>query len=435
MLTAGSWVNRNNQDADDPKCSARYVGHEVYHGGEADAAIYAATPPLEAKRTLFSTWTKEQSRGGAPLKPHVLDVRKAYFNGRPQRPIDLRLPPTMGLGRDIVGKRRWCIYGNRNAGAIWEQVYTKTLLQMGCVQGSSSPCCFTHQTWGVSVVCHGDDFTALGTDAALDKYEQGMAKAFDCGLRGRMGREDHYLEEVKILNRVLRVTSRGRNCEADPRHTELLARALGLEACGKVRTPGAKNVLEHELADGIPEHEDKAREEVSKRVRSLQAEPHSQKVQFKSQAGVREKELHIKLHPRQYIIDGPVGACSIRLIPSDPDPIHWLTQGARHAVNKIFGSPMWIVELFFLRRNVLLRGAAWETPTSQRIAFLNAASMANNNTFVRKRVGCKAAKRLEQLDFVGEVLSRDGCTMFRALSARAMHLALDHPDIQYYAKE
>ena len=148
ILVGGRWINSNKEDMENPKCRARYVAQEVNYGGEADAAFYAATPPLEAKRVLFSTWSKQRHRGGQPLKLHFLDVRKAYFNGRPQRAIYLRLPPELGLGKNIVGKLKRCVYGTRDAGAIWEQVYTRALLDMGFRQGTSSPCCFTHEEWG-----------------------------------------------------------------------------------------------------------------------------------------------------------------------------------------------------------------------------------------------------------------------------------------------
>ena len=42
---------------------------------------------------------------------------------------------------------------------------------------------------GVTLVVHGDDFTSVGTDEGLDKYEQAMVKAFDVELRGRLGVE------------------------------------------------------------------------------------------------------------------------------------------------------------------------------------------------------------------------------------------------------
>ena len=59
VLVPGRWVNSNKGESDHPDCRGRYVAQEVNHGGEADAAFCAATPPLESKRILFSQWAKE----------------------------------------------------------------------------------------------------------------------------------------------------------------------------------------------------------------------------------------------------------------------------------------------------------------------------------------------------------------------------------------
>ena len=75
----------------------------------------------------------------------------------------------------MLGKLTRCLYGTRDAGAIWEECYTSCLIDMGFVQGKASPCSFWHSGWKVSVVVHGDDFTALGTDESLEKYEKGLA--------------------------------------------------------------------------------------------------------------------------------------------------------------------------------------------------------------------------------------------------------------------
>ena len=71
-------------------------------------------------------------------------MRKAYFNCGPTRSIYVRLPQEIGLGKHVLGQLRRCIYGTRDAGAIWEQVYTRALIEMGFTQGISSPCCFVH---------------------------------------------------------------------------------------------------------------------------------------------------------------------------------------------------------------------------------------------------------------------------------------------------
>ena len=60
------WVVSNKGDANEPDVRARLVAQEVAQHG--DASFFAATPPLESKRMLFSQWATERSRHGKPLK-------------------------------------------------------------------------------------------------------------------------------------------------------------------------------------------------------------------------------------------------------------------------------------------------------------------------------------------------------------------------------
>ena len=115
-------------------------------------------------------WATEQRRDGKLLKLSFVDIRTAYFNGKPSRSLYLRLPPELGLPRDVVGKLIRCCYGTRDAGQIWEDCYVDALVDSGFIQGRASPCSFYHPKWKVYVVAHGDDFTALGTDDALNLY-------------------------------------------------------------------------------------------------------------------------------------------------------------------------------------------------------------------------------------------------------------------------
>ena len=56
------WVNSNKGDAESPDVRCRLVGQEINHG-DVCADFYTATPPLEAKRLLFSDWaTKKHIR-------------------------------------------------------------------------------------------------------------------------------------------------------------------------------------------------------------------------------------------------------------------------------------------------------------------------------------------------------------------------------------
>ena len=113
------WITSNKGVANDPDVRCRLVAQEVAIG-DSDPSFYAATPPLENKRLLFSQWATERTRGGKALKLSFVDIVKAYFNGRPTRSLYVRLPKELGLGREVVGKlnsllvrnsRRWCYLG------------------------------------------------------------------------------------------------------------------------------------------------------------------------------------------------------------------------------------------------------------------------------------------------------------------------------------
>ena len=60
------------------------------------------------------------------------------------------------MPKDVVARLDRCMYGTRDAGAIWEQCYADALVAMGFEQGKASPCCFAHPKWNVQVVVHGD---------------------------------------------------------------------------------------------------------------------------------------------------------------------------------------------------------------------------------------------------------------------------------------
>ena len=127
---------------EDPDVRCRLVAQEVNHGDGPTDAFHAATPPLESKRLLFSQWATERKRHGQHLKISCVDIRKAYFNGKPNRSLYVRLPPELGLPRNVLGKLVRCMYETRDAGAIWEPCYVDCLVGMGFEQGLGSPCCF-----------------------------------------------------------------------------------------------------------------------------------------------------------------------------------------------------------------------------------------------------------------------------------------------------
>lgn len=58
-------------------------------------------------------------------------------------------------------------------------------------------------------------------------------------------------------------------------------------------------------------------------------------------------------------------------------------------------------------RDALINGPKWETPSHVLVAAVSQAPKRPKQKCVRKRVGCKQAKGLEQLDNVGATLEGD----------------------------
>ena len=66
-----------------------------------------------------------------------------------------------------MANRTRCVHGTRDAGMIWEQCYRNALEAMGFTSGISNSCLFHHAERDITVVVHGDDFTAMATDIDL----------------------------------------------------------------------------------------------------------------------------------------------------------------------------------------------------------------------------------------------------------------------------
>ena len=242
------WVCCNKGDSKNPDIRCRLVACEINKDGKQDS-FFASTPPLEAKKLLFARYAKERRRNGKCLQLSFIDIRKAYFNGIPKRPVYMRFPKELGLPSNVVGKLVRCAYGTRDAGAIWEDTYRGALEEMGFISGMASPCCFSHPSRQISLVVHGDDFTSLGLQSDLDWMDVELAKHFELKIRGRLGEDCTGPPHIRILNRIVTLTKEGLVYEADPRHVDLLANSLGLTAANSVLTPGVKDPI-----PDYPEH-------------------------------------------------------------------------------------------------------------------------------------------------------------------------------------
>ena len=87
------WVDTNKSDTNDPDYRSRWVGREFkgHDGGRDD--LFAATPPLEAKRSLIALASCQKNVDSDKIKKlGFIDIRKAYFHAKVKRLIYVKLP-------------------------------------------------------------------------------------------------------------------------------------------------------------------------------------------------------------------------------------------------------------------------------------------------------------------------------------------------------
>ena len=84
------WVDTNKGDSVHPEYRSRLVAQEINTYKRED--LFAATPPLEAKKMLISLAVTEgvgyrSGRKKEGMKLDFIDVRRAYFHARARREI------------------------------------------------------------------------------------------------------------------------------------------------------------------------------------------------------------------------------------------------------------------------------------------------------------------------------------------------------------
>ena len=181
----------------------------------------------------------------------TIDVSRAFFHAPATRKIYVELPNEEGLD-----KSKWCarlnysLYGTRDAPMNWALTYGNHLRSLGFRTGKSSPCLFWHPERSLRVLVHGDDYACVGPLTQLKWLAQMMRKKFEIKTQ-TLGPESECLQEIKLLNRLIRWTPHGIEYEADPRHQEIIIKELGLEGARALSTPGSKE-LPHKHDDEEP---------------------------------------------------------------------------------------------------------------------------------------------------------------------------------------
>ena len=229
------WVDINKGDDVTPEYRSRLVAKEIKIDKRWD--LFAATPPLEAKKMLFSMAVTEgigyvEGKRKEGMKLDFIDVRRAYFHADAIREVYVELCDE-DWEEGMCGRLVKSMYGTRDAAFNWETAYSEFMEEGGFKRGRASPCVFHHPERNIKGVIHGDDFTMLGYEKDLDWFRKHMEERFEIKLKASLGLEEKDDKYVRILNRVVEWDQEGITYEADQRHAEIIIREMGLSGSKK----------------------------------------------------------------------------------------------------------------------------------------------------------------------------------------------------------
>ena len=226
------WVDINKGDTAQPNYRSRLVAKE-FKGNDERPEWFAATPPSECLKLMLHRLASD--------KKNYADVSRAYFYAPAVRPVYVQLPDEDRTPGDsqMCGKLRVSMYGTRDAAMNWATEYGSTLKKAGFVQGRTSPCLFFNRHKNVAIMVHGDDFVAVGDPVHLADTEAALREKYKLKTE-TLSNETGDAKEVRILNKVVRITEEGVELEADPRHAELVVRELGVGKSKPSKVPGVK---------------------------------------------------------------------------------------------------------------------------------------------------------------------------------------------------
>ena len=213
------WVDINKGDNKKPKYRSRLVAKELKLDKRED--LFAATPPVEAKKLLLAMALTEgygyDRKGNAHrLKIDCIDVRRAFFHAKCRREVYVALPAE-DYEEGMCGKLNMAMYGTRDAPQNWEFEYAEFMEGIGFTKGKATPCLFWHEPRNIRVVVYGDDFTILAPEEQLDWFRKHIQKRYEVEFKARLGGETKDDKAVFLLNRPIEWGPNGLTYEADQR--------------------------------------------------------------------------------------------------------------------------------------------------------------------------------------------------------------------------
>jgi len=215
------------------------------------AATFAATPPIEALRFLFSLGMSSWAVSADEMLVFIfIDISRAHLRSDLIRGVFVDAPKEDSeCPVGYVWRLLKAMYGLKDAGNAFDRTCERLMVkELDFTQGLFSPCLYWHKQLQVWVFRHGDDFVGLGTRRQCRVFAELLGKRLIVKVCGILGPDPASgdVQEIVILNRIVRWVRDASGAdrlemEPDPRHVQILRHAMGLKENSKgVSFPGTK---------------------------------------------------------------------------------------------------------------------------------------------------------------------------------------------------
>ena len=115
------------------------------------------------------------------------DIKNAFTESRLKEDIYLAPPQGVTVTKGKVLKALRSLYGLKQAGRDWNQLYKKFLLKNGFTQSLADPCLFIHTGKGIYLLVYVDDIIGAADDnSSLDWFERVQSSRFTAKALGEI---------------------------------------------------------------------------------------------------------------------------------------------------------------------------------------------------------------------------------------------------------
>lgn len=233
-IIKGKWVLHQKRDGDgNPTIKkARFVGKGFMQRNGIDFHadhVASSVCRLASIRTLLAIAAL------LGIEPEYRDISHAYLNANMDVTLHIEMPEgfeqTGADGKPRVALCRKALFGFKQSGRLWADLFDRKMAEFGFKRSKSDPCIFVKDNLWVSVYC--DDLIIVCPDRKrIAEFDAQLARHFEVRNEGR--------GSGSALGMKITVTGKGRGMQIKlnmPGYVNQLLKRTGMDKCNSVRAP------------------------------------------------------------------------------------------------------------------------------------------------------------------------------------------------------